>query len=138
MSVRAGTLGVFGGKLTLPPKFKIERTGTIDSDKGEISGPRRFVVHYDVGFMAGTHMSPEQGKTCLWYMEHTIGGAPAYTGVRTLHGRREIVTTIWTRDLTTEPANFWAEIRNEQDVATFMAIVSTYQLGKVRAPKQKK
>jgi hypothetical protein len=126
----------FPGEIVLPPQHSMRRTGTIDSDMGEISGPRGFVVHFDIGYMAGTHMHERRKKECEWYIEHTISGNKAFTGMRRVEGKRRVTTTILDNPLYS-PANFWTDVRSEKDLATFFAIVGTYKPPKP-PPRRKK
>jgi hypothetical protein len=121
------SLGISVGKIALPPHYTYARTGTIDSDMGTITGPQGFVVNFDVGYMAGTHMAESRRKECEWFLEHTVGGRRALTGVVRKDGKRVLITTIWSQTPRDVPANFWTTVRTEKDVAMFMAIVTTYK-----------
>jgi hypothetical protein len=86
-----------------------------------------FTVHYDIGAMAGTHMGPHRRAECAWYVEHEVAGRPAWTGVIEHDGRRRIVTTIMDDPQGyMTPANFFAEVSGDRDVAEFMLIVASY------------
>ena len=117
----------FPGVISLPPQYTMRRTGTIDSDMGEITGPDGWVISYDIGYMAGTHMHERRKSECVWFLEHKIAKHKALTGVVREDGKRRIITTIWDGTPSTEPANFWATLRNEKDLATFLTIVTTYE-----------
>ena len=126
----------FPGEIVLPPQYSMRRTGTIDSDMGEISGPQGFVVHFDIGYMAGTHMHERRKGECEWFLEHTISGQKAFTGMRRVEGSRRVTTTIMDQPLYS-PANFWAVVRSEKDLASFFAIVSTYKPPKPPPPRRR-
>ena len=117
----------FPGQITLPPQYTMRQTGTIDSVMGVIKCPRGIVIEFDIGHMAGIHMHERRKAECEWYIEHTIAGQLAFTGVRRVEGKRRIITTTYGELPASEPANFWADVRNEKDVATFLAIVTTYK-----------
>ena len=119
----------FPGEITLPPQYTIRKTGTIDSVMGEITGPKGFVIGFDIGIMAGIHMHESRKAECEWFIDHTIGGQRAFTGLRVVKGKRRITTTTYSEPLTSSgnPANFWADVRDEKDVALFLTIVMTYQ-----------
>ena len=117
----------FPGEITLPPQYEMRRTGTIDSDMGKITGPNGFVIDFDIGFMAGTHMHERRKAECEWFMEHTIAGQRALTGVMRKNGKRQVITTIYNKGPSLSPANFWTTLRSEKDLALFLAIVTTYR-----------
>lgn len=86
-----------------------------------------FTVHYDIGWMAGLQMGPHRRAECVWYVEHEVGGIPAFTGMIEEEGRRRIITTIGDGPPTqSSPANFTAYVGGDRDVAEFMVIVASY------------
>ena len=65
-------LGV--GYLQLLPGFKEKKIGTKDSRRGVITSQKgNMVINYDIGEMAGLHMSPKDKTKCRWYKEQVIG-----------------------------------------------------------------
>ena len=130
----------FPGEISLPPRYTIVRTGTIDSDRGEITAPDGFKIGFDIGYMAGAHMHERRKSECEWLFEHTIAKQKAWTGVRRVQGKRVVTTTIYSHlhiHGALNPANFWATLRNEKDLAVFLAIVSTYNPPKPPARQRK-
>lgn len=122
----------FPGEINLPPQYTMRKTGTADSEMGEITGPDGWIISYDIGYMAGTHMHERRKSECVWFLEHKIAKHKAFTGVVRVAGKRQIITTIWDGTRSLEPANFWATLRNEKDLATFLTIVATYEPAKRR------
>ena len=93
-----------------------------------------FVIHYDIGKMAGTHMHVGRKPETTWFIEHELDGRPAFTGAWTKDGKRMITTTVMLpgNDPFAGAANFFAEIRTDQDVAEFVLIVGTFARATVR------
>lgn len=121
------------GTIQLPDRWTEKRTGTKDSRMGEIARPdRTLVVHYDIGFSAGTHMAASicQKMECVWYREQMIDGHRASIGLVMTDAGRELRVTILDPDLREfrrYPANFWAQVRNEEDVADTLLIAMSYK-----------
>lgn len=119
------------GTVDLPPGFEVRSLRGTDSYPGTIvRADSGLVIHYDIGGMAGTRVTPLAQDAFLWMVEHRVNGYLAYTGLFEEEGRRWIATTVH-RDgrepAFTLPANFTAEVRNERDVAEFILITSTYR-----------
>ena len=118
------------GTIELLPGYELRALQGIDSAPGRIlRADSSFVIHYDIGGMAGTRVGPLNEADYLWVIRHEVNGHRAYTGLSVHEGRRQIATTIhgdgsivWRL-----PANFMADVRGEQDVAEFILITSTYQ-----------
>src|SRR5262245_5905434 len=78
-SVKVADLHV--GTLQLPSDWTQRRTGTKDSEMGEITRADGLIVNYDIGFLAGTHMHAQRRAECLWYREQMIHGHLARIGL---------------------------------------------------------
>jgi hypothetical protein len=84
------------GSFMIPNEFTFRRTGTADSFKGAINRKSDgFVVHFDIGLMAGTHMNSNKQPSCSYYREHTINGVSARSGLQSNNSVRTIATTIY-------------------------------------------
>jgi hypothetical protein len=116
------------GSFTIPDEFSFQRSGTVDSLKGEIKRKiDGFVVHFDLGFMAGTHMHSKLQSLCSYFREHTINGISAKSGIQSKDTDKMITTTIDDPKSGAAPANFWATVKSDADLADFFVIVSTYK-----------
>ena len=115
------------GTFEAPEGFTFRHTGTKDSFKGTLTRtPDGFTITFDIGHMAGTHMGESRQGDCTFYRAHRINGIPAFTGIQRSASGRKITTTIYDPKRTEAPANFWAEITKDSDIAEFLLIVSTY------------
>jgi len=109
--------------------FTFKRTGTADSYMGTLTRKSDgFTITFDVGWMAGIQMSDRKRAQCEFYRRHNVGGVAASTGIERVDDRRRIVTTIdFDSNVRRVPANFWADVRTEAEVAEFLLIVTTYK-----------
>jgi hypothetical protein len=115
------------GSFEIPEGFNFKRTGTIDSFMGTLTrSGDGFTIAFDIGHMAGTHMGESHKQDCTFYQVHRINDIPAFTGIQPSASGRKITTTIYDRKRPEAPANFWAEITKDSDIAEFLLIVSTY------------
>ena len=116
------------GTFETPAGFSFQHTGTIDSFRGKVTREGDgFTISFDIGGMAGIHMHESRRRDCTFYREHYINGIPAYTCIKRVDKGQEIATTICDLKRVKDPANFWAEITNDSDIAEFLLIVSTYK-----------
>jgi hypothetical protein len=114
------------GSIMLLPGYAHQAYRGTDSAPGVIQrSDGTLVINYDIGGMAGIHMSPERRPECAWLIEHTVNGLRAYTGMIIQGTRREVITTILS-DFVRMPANFTAEVHDDRDLAEFMVIVGSY------------
>ena len=110
------------GRVQLLSGFTEKRTGTKDSYMGQITETDSpFVIHYDLGAMAGLRMHPEKKKTCAWFKEQVIQDQRYYVGLEESGGGKKIIISIVPKDKKDEsaflyPANFWANIKSEEQV----------------------
>ncbi|MDT8389704.1 MAG: hypothetical protein RRC34_04245 [Lentisphaeria bacterium] len=128
-------LGV--GTIEIPPGFTEERTGTIDSRRGTITNlTTNLQIGYDIGHMAGTHMHPKK-EGLVWYREQTLGNQKAYIGlIQDGQSKRVAITLLHKQGLHSGtpwnyPANFWADIEDEQQLTDLLLIALSYR------PKEK-
>jgi len=113
------------GSIRVPENYSNKRTGTIDSERGEITGPA-LMVGYDIGYMAGTHIGPLQLKQFNSYYNSVVNGENAWIGVT----KDKLVVTIWDpakRDIAAFPANFWATVKSGDDIVEALKIIFTYK-----------
>jgi hypothetical protein len=129
-AVIAETYDVRYGTFEAPDDFAFKHTGTIDSFMGTLTRKSDgFVISFDIGYMAGVHMSQAKKEECVFYRAHKINDNIAFTGIERTNRAQIITTTIYDQ-LGKEkraPANFWADIKHDSDIAEFLLIVSTYK-----------
>jgi hypothetical protein len=69
--------------------------GTTDSLMGTLTRKSDgFTIHFDIGTMAGTHISVLNKDKFAQFRMHTIGSSAAYTGIERANGKQTVVTTI--------------------------------------------
>jgi hypothetical protein len=138
-SVALGTCGT----VQLPSQAGQRRTGTKDSDRGEVRLDK-LLIEYDIGLMAGVHVSsynrdgdrfPQGNPTPFSvYEERTVGALQATLGLRPSRNgtSTEVVATL--QDLgglrnspMTLPANFWAQVHTKAELQQFLAVVFSYR-----------
>ena len=120
------------GTISLPATFTLRPLRGTDSSPGTIvRAGGGLVIKYDIGGLAGTWVVPAISANFLWMTSHEVNGHVAYTALaRDSAGVRTIATTILGEskdDIWSLPANFSADVRDERDVAEFMAIVTSYR-----------
>jgi hypothetical protein len=120
---------VGSGTFEASEDFVFRHTGTKDSFMGTLTRKSDgFTITFDVGVMAGVHMSDSKKAKCTFYRRHNIGGIPASTGIEHVADGARITTTVDYDSKTQRvPANFWADIRKDSDIAEFLLIVTTYK-----------
>jgi hypothetical protein len=133
LSVRMAAADIWDvryGTFESPAGFTFQHTGTIDSFMGTLTRTADgFTITFDIGLMAGTHMGEFRQHDCTFYRMHRINGISAFTGIEsTAHGQR-ITTSIYESKSRRNPApaNFWADITKDSDIAEFLLIVSSYR-----------
>lgn len=129
--VRAETIGINIGTIEVPSGFHQERTGTKDSEMGVITSPREMLtIYYDIGHMAGTRMYPGLQQDCLWYREQIINGRQVISGIMNKSGKKQLVITIKEeiprKGAFLAPANFWADINKDEDIAETLLIALSF------------
>jgi hypothetical protein len=120
--------------------FSNKKTGTADSDRGEITNGT-LLIYYDIGFSAGTHMSDLNKQLFDWYVDNTNENWRTMLGIKKGKDSSEIVITIYGGDNVFAqrkepspvlyPANFWAYVKTEADIKNLLEIAWSY------TPKQK-
>jgi hypothetical protein len=125
----AETHDVGSGTFEASEDFVFKHTGTIDSFRGTLTRTSDgFAITFDVGLMAGVHMSDSNKAKCTFYRRHSIGGRLASTGIERIADGQRITTTIdYDSKTQRAPANFWADIRKDSDIAEFLLIVTSYK-----------
>ncbi len=136
----AETYDLHFGTIEAPEDFVFKHTGTMDSFMGTLTRKSDgFVITFDVGEMSGMIMYEGKKAKRTYFRKHRIGALSASTGIENViagqaaanvpEGQR-IATTI-NGDSNApgdrNPANFWAPIRTNSDIADFLLIVTTYK-----------
>lgn len=119
-----------GSTIMLPPGFVHQALTSKDSSPGRlVSQDSSLVIDYDMGFLAGARVHPAHRTDFLWFFEHEVNGNRSYTGLFMVGQQRRLATTVLGDFVSpdTMPANFVASVRDERDVAAFMAIVTSYR-----------
>lgn len=125
----AGTHDVGLGTIEAPEDFVFEK-GATDSVLGTLTRKSdKFTISFDVGGLAGIHMHDGEKAKCTFYRNSRVGGLPASLGIQPMANGQRITISIG--DIVTmkqSPANFWADIRKDSDIAKFMLIVTSFKL----------
>lgn len=132
------------GTVQLPPQATQRRTGTKDSDRGEMRLDG-LLITYDIGRMAGTHISaynrggdrfPEGNPVPFSaYEERKVGSLQATLGLRPNRSGTgiEVVATLQDPGQLLNdaagsfPANFWAVVHTEAELQQFLAVAFSYR-----------
>ena len=118
------------GRLELAAGDSVIRSGVTDSWMGEIlSRSRRLRISFDIGHMAGLHMSPARKAESIWFRVDTLNGREVHAGLIAASGQRQFVVTIpgTGRDPWSLPANFWATVGGDADMAEVMRLARSYR-----------
>ncbi len=115
------------GKISAPKNCINTRTGTKDSDKGKLK-ISELLIHYDIGFSAGTFIHSGMKNDCIWYREIVLNGNEMIVGLQKTEYKTTLVVTVY-GDLDTMcfPANFRAKVKNENDIKTLLDIAVSYE-----------
>jgi len=116
------------GSVKVPLLCTNRRTGTIDSDRGELMF-RNLLINYDIGLMAGTHAAAGNKNTFGWYDEKVVNGHKISIGFKEEGNAWKLVMTIRKNSdniVREEPANFWANVKNETEIINVIKIVFSY------------
>jgi hypothetical protein len=119
-----------------PKDYSNKRTGTLDSERGEIEGPA-LKINYDMGFSAGTHMGIHKKKDCIAYYDTSANGHKVYIGLVKSEQGNELIITLADNDIKDPhayPANFWTIVKDENDFRELLKIVLTYKSKKDKTP----
>jgi hypothetical protein len=106
-------------------------TAGLDGQMASANG--RLIVNYDIGGNAGTRMSDQRISACkcIWYKEQVIHGHLARIGLVETKAGRELAVTIFDtvqRFGWKYPANFWATVQGDEDVADTLLIALSYEV----------
>lgn len=111
----------------VPSHFSNKRTGTIDSDRGELSRPN-FTIFYDIGKMSGAHITDRNTRNSSYFTMSTYNGYKTYIGLRKEGDKDQLIITIWEPNQSSSfPANFWAYVKSKQDVKDMITIFMNFQ-----------
>ncbi len=129
VSALAGTHDLGLGTIEAPEDFGFEK-GATDSVLGKLTRKSDgFIINFDVGGMAGIHMHDGEKAKCTFYRNIRVGGLPASIGIEPIaNGQRITISIGDVVKMQESPANFWADIRKDSDIAEFMLIVNTFKL----------
>jgi hypothetical protein len=116
--------------------FLNKRTGTLDSDMGEITNGS-LLINYDIGFSAGAHMNHSNKEEFDWYIENTYENQRTMVAIKKGKDSSQIVITIYGDESSNGnhkrpfnrflyPANFWAYVKTEADIKNMLDIAWSY------------
>ena len=127
---RLKTINLGRDSVSVPSSFKNKRTGTIDSDMGQLSRPN-FTIFYDIGKMAGTHITDKYTRNSSYFTMGTYNGYKTYIGLRKEGDKDQLIITIWEPNQSSYIlANFWAYVKSKKDVKDMITIVMHFQPNK--------
>ncbi|HSK72539.1 MAG TPA: hypothetical protein VK892_12620 [Pyrinomonadaceae bacterium] len=91
----------------------------IDSWVGRIKKEGRLTITYDIGYLAGEYVNHcLWDNSCLWYKEQQFNGGL----VKIALGSNEAIYATFPKTY----ANFYAEVKTQEDIAEFLLIIMTY------------
>lgn len=127
---RLKTIDLGSVSVSVPSPFKNKRTGTKDSDMGELNRAN-FTVFYDIGTMAGAHITDRNTRNSSYFTMGTYNGYKTYIGLRKEGDKDQLIITIWEPNQTSSmPANFWAYVKSKKDVKDMITIVMNFKPNK--------
>jgi len=112
------------GSVLLPAIFTNKRTGTVDSERGELRSTA-FVIYYDIGSMAGQRMNVQLKGQCSVYEDGRFNGVRMVIGLQGNQMTVSILSNNYPKD-SHFPANFWAKVENAKDVSLLLQAVMSY------------
>ena len=144
-----GMIDLNRGYVNSSKNYRNERMGTKDSENGDlIRDDKKFVIHYDIGPKSVSKMSPYyMERDCSWYLVQKINFSDKhiryiYAGIKQIRGKSTLFVIIddilkfepllYNYEKRNKnfingfPANFWAEVNNETDVAELLLIAFSY------------
>lgn len=128
---RADSLVTFknDGTVWAPKKYSNKRTGTADSERGELTSPSLKII-YDIGVMAGTHMASARKNECISYFDTIVNSLAITVGLKKDTAGWELIITTYGSDkknVFASPANFWADVKDEKDIQEVVNIAISYK-----------
>jgi hypothetical protein len=106
------------GGMKLLSGYQHQKLQGIDTHVGKVWKDGGLSIQYDIGKLAGNYAKAQAKDEPLWHKEQVIGG-------RTLHlalakDKKFYVT------LPEWNANFWGQVKTEEDIADILLMVLTY------------
>jgi len=111
------------GGIVLLPGYQHERLQGIDSRVGRISNSRGFEIRYDIGTMAGNYAQNPQGR--VWLKEQVVGANRVQ--IKMADNRMMTVTFSAITPGAVLPANFYATVKNDEDVVEMLLMALSYK-----------
>ena len=105
------------GSIKLLPGYTHHRLRGIDTQVGKISRKDGLSIEYDIGESAGDY-AESQKADAAWFKQQVINGQAVQVAFK--KDKQLIVT------FTNGPANFFATIKSEEDMADVLLMLSTY------------
>ncbi len=105
------------GSIKLLPGYSHQALRGIDTRVGKISRKDGLTIQYDIGTLAGNYAEARKDEA-VWFKVQVLNGQTvhvAFTNDKTLY-----VT------FTNGPANFYATVKTEEDLADVLLMLSTY------------
>lgn len=117
------------GNIQLLPGYVHERRSGVDSEVGEIKKPGGLLIKYDIGRMAGNYVKsnyePEKLNS-LWLKSQKI--------------KDQELTILYLKNgniyatFTSKPANFFSNVKTNEELAEFLIIIFTYDSESAKKP----
>jgi len=118
------------GAIHLPDGYHHEPRQGIDSTVGRIWKDGGLEIQYDIGALAGNYAQHIEHSDRLWSMKQVVNGRTVDI-VKGKDGR--VVVSFAADDRTigeNYPANFWATVSSDEDLAALLAIALTYPVAR--------
>ncbi|HYU33092.1 MAG TPA: hypothetical protein VEW48_13105 [Thermoanaerobaculia bacterium] len=116
------------GNMQIVPGYQHRRLQGIDTSVGEILKGDRVVIRYDIGRLAGLHVTPEDKARCKHYEEKRISGQTARYCFRDHELTATFVQT---------SANFYATPADDAELNDVLIMLDSYRPYRV-IPKEPK
>jgi hypothetical protein len=114
------------GAIRLIDGYRHERLQGIDSTVGRIWKEGGLEIRYDIGVFAGNNAASVKPADRLWAMSQVIRGKSA----EIVKAKNGFVTVTFSSDPKNKagdsPANFYAKVSNEEELAALLLITMTY------------
>jgi hypothetical protein len=105
------------GSIKLLPRYTHQPLRGIDTLVGKISREDGLTIQYDIGTLAGNYAMAQKDEA-VWFKEHVINGQ---TVQMAFSKSKELTVTF-----TNGPANFFATVKSEEDLADVLLMLATY------------
>jgi hypothetical protein len=114
------------GGIKLADGYRHERLQGIDSQVGRFVKEGAAEIHYDIGAMAGNYATGRPAADLVWSMSQLVNGRPVDI-VKTKDGNVYVSFALQVKERKGGyPANFYAKVSNDEDLAALLVMALTY------------